>query len=306
VAPLVVIELAGPGAAMPHAEEMVSACTASLRRGECVLAPPETNDVPDAVAAVSAVSELRFEIRVVRTARGTTEARALVRLLEFRAVDAPDERWRSVGIAIASTSGELLGVEHAAPSSEIRRERPAPARPAELERPFRLAAGMGSGTGLESRRVRLGGWLEGSAQWGPGGPYALVLARYATAPGEHLPAGLGERTEVTPSWTTAGLGVGIAPVAVSGVGLRLHAAGLVERFTMTLADGEFVSSDDRWLPGALVAVEAAWPDTGLIGARLGGEFQSVTGATAVNVEGRTSASNPAQRLGFYFGLEVRP
>jgi hypothetical protein len=300
----VVIELGGSGASAPYAAEMVAACTASLRQGECVLAPGAPAGPADAVARVTPESELRFEIEVTRAADGTGPERHYLRVLEFQAVDEPEERWRSIGIAIASTAGELSladGVRKA-PSA-----RPASRPEPERERPLRFAGGMITGTGLEAGRVRLGGWLDGAYHFARRGPYALAVGRYASAPGGTF-SGAEAPVEVTSSWTSVGLGGGIAPGGFGGVGFRLQIAGIAERFDAAVTDssGAEVSSDARWLPGLLVAAKAAWPETGFIGAQLGGELSSVTGATGVELEGESVSASPTFKWGLFFGLELRP
>jgi hypothetical protein len=309
VIPLVVIEVGGSGATAPYAAEMVAACTASLRQGRCVLAPGEPlARPPDAVARVTPVGsdgELRFEIEVTLRASGSTPETRSLRVLEFQAVDEPEERWRSIGIAIAGTAGELSSGDGA--QSKTGRAPPVRRAEPDRERPFRIAGGMITGSGMESGRVRLGGWLDGAYHFARPGPYALVVGRYTSAPAG-FSQGDGGPVEITSSWTSVGLGAGIAPGGVAGIGFRLQLAGLAERFDAAATDssGEEVSSDDRWLPGWLVAAKAAWPETGFIGAQVGGELSSVTGATGVELEGETVSSSPTFKWGLFFGLELRP
>ncbi|HEX6764849.1 MAG TPA: hypothetical protein VF103_05210 [Polyangiaceae bacterium] len=307
--PLVVIELVGPDGNGPYAGEMVAACSASLRQGECVLAPADAGGRGSvvSVARVTEEDELRFEIRVTRLATPSAPEASSVRVLEFQSVDAPPERWRSVGIGIASTAEALSGPTNGPPPAPRAKSERSSSSESDGARPFRLAGGIISGTGLDSGRVRLGGWLDGSARFGRRGPYVFGFGRYATAPAEHAPGPEGP-VLVAPSFATFGLGAGFEPVSFAGLGMRLKAAGLAERFAATVTDasGAFVASDERWLPGALAAVEAAWPDTGLVGALLGAEVQGLTGATGIDLEGEDIGLNPAFRWGIFFGLEVRP
>jgi hypothetical protein len=299
---LVVVELINPHAVAPHADEMVAACTASLRNGQCVLASDAPAARPaDVLAHVTVEDALRFEIRVTRSAGQTTSSR----VLEFREVDAPEERWRTVGITIASGTGDFGGygpVDTPPP-------RPKAARRAQTddERPFRVGGGMITGTGMEAGRVRLGGWLDGTYHFTRPLPYALVVGRYASAPAGIFSSD-GGTVEVTSSWTSLGLGAGIAPGGVAGVGFRLQVAGLAERFDAAARDssGENVSSDARWLPGWLVAGKALWPETGFIGAQVGGELSGVTGATGVELDGESVSQSPSFKWGLFFGLELRP
>src|SRR5581483_2821909 len=84
----------------PDARALAAACTAALREGECVVgesAPPAAIAV--ATVTVRAAGKIHIDVDVRATP--AAPARHPSRDLTFRDADPMDERWKSVGFAIA-------------------------------------------------------------------------------------------------------------------------------------------------------------------------------------------------------------
>jgi hypothetical protein len=94
----------------PDARALTAACTAALREGECVVsenAPPTA--VAVATVTVRAAGKVHIDVDVRAT--GASPSRHPSRDLTFRDADPVEERWKSVGFAIASMSGAAAEAE---------------------------------------------------------------------------------------------------------------------------------------------------------------------------------------------------
>lgn len=96
-----------------HLGDLIAACTSALRRGTCRVVSPQAAR-PSAVDAVAIVSWtdkqlVRVLIEVGTPIEGTV--RWISRRIEFQPIDGVVERWRVVGLTIATLVGDLEDVQ---------------------------------------------------------------------------------------------------------------------------------------------------------------------------------------------------
>src|SRR5882672_10886003 len=165
--------------APPEAQTLVTACTAALRAGQCIVGSDDDASAI-AVATVVLVGKDSVHLAVDVIADASAPARRPSRDLLFKEADPVDERWKSVGFAIASLSGggtepstedtpndsTLLTVPPKAASAEPNRpveEAPAPPAPEGTASPplgrVRVSARFETGPGIEHGPWRVGGAL---------------------------------------------------------------------------------------------------------------------------------------------------
>ena len=268
VLPVVVIEVGPPEARPRYPTELSAACSDAVRRGRCVVTgqgPPEPH--PAAVAIVSwGGRELSVRVQVgVRRAPGT---RWLVRDMQFKDADAPVERWRAVGLTIATLVGELPSYPSApaptpapavtaAPPAVVAR-RPTPPR---RRRRWWLEAGALLGPGLVSGAPRGGGYAGGAYLFGDLPLLAHVSLGYAARPADFrglsvqfltLQAGVGARLALEPpdSSSTAGSACrwSALPLPRRATGVLTVAAGFCRRGTWARTwPGRRAGSSASWL-----------------------------------------------------------
>ncbi|HEX7670438.1 MAG TPA: hypothetical protein VF395_12670, partial [Polyangiaceae bacterium] len=120
--PMVMVEIAPPEPPADLARALVDACSAAVRVGSCSRADGATAAaVPKGTAAAMVRWETaegrRVRIEVGVTGEGQPAGR--VRSLEFAATDPLVERWRSVGLTIATLAGEISRESGAEPPEEM-------------------------------------------------------------------------------------------------------------------------------------------------------------------------------------------
>lgn len=108
--PVVVVDL-GPDATADRTAWVLEACTRAIRDGRCVAEPPEQDQSPGAVAIVRVRDTAGRIVRIEVGRRREERAHWSVREMEFSADDPQDERWRSVGLALATLVGEIEQAE---------------------------------------------------------------------------------------------------------------------------------------------------------------------------------------------------
>jgi hypothetical protein len=114
LAPVVVIDLSDQTA--PQAvERVVRTCSEAIAFGECVAEGTELSEPPLAVAIVR-VGEGPGDLIRIEMGRRDQPASWRVRELHFHPSDPEPERWRAVGLAIATLFGEAM--PEAAPGSD--------------------------------------------------------------------------------------------------------------------------------------------------------------------------------------------
>ncbi|MGC4066414.1 MAG: hypothetical protein QM784_17635 [Polyangiaceae bacterium] len=117
-----------------HAAEMVTVCTTALRRGTCQLASPKHVEslAPRAVAVVSWKDRKHESVLIEVGKEIDGEKRWLARSIDFQPQDAIGDRWRVVGLTVATLVGDL---EDAQAHQTLGVEEPADALPAESSAP---------------------------------------------------------------------------------------------------------------------------------------------------------------------------
>ena len=302
----VVVDISGAEPPPAYVATLLGACSSALREGSCERAEPALSR-PAAALLVHVVTndELHFELLVDADDAHPAVSRALV----FRSADAVEERWRSVGLSLASLAGEARPAPEPEPAKSppvsSAKPGPSPSRPAPSTPStpsvdaWRVGAGLQTGQGASDAPPRLGGYLSLSHGLPLKATFGLVTARYAVG---HAPGPLVEL-----EWATFGAGAGVA-LSREPVALRLQAAALAQLVAASASDrvsGQS-SSAGRWLAGGLLGLELGWPGRGPLGALLGAEVARLSGGTAVRLNQRAVAESPGLQWAFLVGLEYRP
>ncbi len=222
----VVIEMPAQDAALPYSRVLVNACTEGLReRGPCAL-EDSTSESAYAVVIVSWEGQGHTAAKIEVGVRHGSRADWVARHVAFNASDAEVERWRSVGLIIATLVEQAGGDRKPEPPAATpapQDKPPAPVRPAPaqaevevaekpasplaptrnawlLDGAFELARGTGNGLGA------LGGLVRGSRQVGSTAFLVTGSLRYETQP----TASNGATARVGVQWAWAGAGVAVA------------------------------------------------------------------------------------------------
>ena len=128
----IVIEMTASDAALPYAQVLVSACSSSVHdRGPCALGDV-TGESARVVVIVSWEGTGHFAAKIEVGVRQGTRADWRTRRVSFDATDQEIERWRSVGLIIATLVGEAGSERNAEPqpSASSNPRRPSPPVPA--------------------------------------------------------------------------------------------------------------------------------------------------------------------------------
>lgn len=252
----------------------------------------------------------------------------LARELAFVGTDPELQRWRSVGLTIATIVDELQMQRAEAPSvaaapakgaaagSAANAPAPAPAKPAALpDSHTRLNApaprrdtaapqrflgssqleigGLG-GTGLVRGALRGGVYARGARNLAGLPAFANVMLAYTLSSSQHPPS-------VT--WAEIGLGGGFywehSPI-------RLELGAELE-LVRTAASARALSSDaidsgERWLPAANLGVHAVWPERGPLSVLLGVRGAWSAREVVVTNAGQEIGRAPAHSVGALFGV----
>jgi hypothetical protein len=313
-APTVVIDTPASDRSAALEPTMVEACTNAIAEGRCALAS-QTSDADQAEArAVAIVSWADGEQRTARIEVGLRRAdrgQWLARTIEFRPQDAQPERWRAVGLVIATLVGDAIHAEAApvpppAPA-------PSPAPPPPPPPPIRAApepvthdrawvdAGALIGPGLDTGAPRFGAGIR--AAWAPLRPplFVTVAAAYAGS-------ARASTTGVGASWTTLAAGVGPV-VSAAGNALRFDARfeAVAERFDASVVAPDTGATDDGslWRGGARVGLEGAWMPGRLVGVVAGAEGSLLDRSTTVRLHGVPVGQAAPHGLEFAGFLSVR-
>jgi len=160
--PIVLVELPAAAAADSNAPALIAACSAGLRRGTCVTEEPASGERAAAVAIVAWLDSDHLRARIDVGRRAEQRAGWQVRELTFREQDAPLERWRSVGLAIAGVVGEATLLEPAKPVTVKSTKRELPASRARPPAPssWRVALGPVFEHSLSTEPPSAGAWFD--------------------------------------------------------------------------------------------------------------------------------------------------
>jgi hypothetical protein len=306
----VVVMLPAGEVTAPDARALVTACTAALREGQCVLDASETA-AAIAVASITMVGSDRVHLEVDVRATDSSPPRHPSRELVFRDADPVDERWKSIGFAVAGMSGG--GVE---PAPDTPPEQPAPpvapppgppaTKPSpesdydeEELHPLRASARFETGPGLTRGTWRLGGAVGAGYDFADGFWGIDVLATYAANPSSV--------SGVDVSWLTFAAGASVAWTLFDVQG-RLSA--LLGARDVVASERDATTGDrqsrSRWLGAGIVQASARWPANTALGVLSGLELRRATGGTAVESHGAYIGASSALNFGLFLGVEVRP
>jgi len=299
--PAILVDISGPEPASAYVTTLLGACSSALRSGRCARAEPHAVPRTDElVVHVTLRDELHFELLIDASAERPELTRALV----FRGADAVEERFRSVGISIASLAGAGRPTAEPQPTPAPPKAAPAATARARTLRAvpvesWRVSAGLQTGAGASDAAPRLGGFLSLARALPLRPTFGFVSARYAI--------GRASSSDIDLEWTTLGAGLG-ASLLRKPLAVRVQVAALAQRVAAAATDSSSgqSSSASRWLGGGLVALELGWPGRGPLGAIFGAEAARVSGGTAVRLNQLAIAQIPALQWGFQVGLEYRP
>src|SRR5438552_833241 len=198
----ILVDISGPEPASAYVTTLLAACSSALRSGRCARAEPHAVPRTDElIVHVTPRDELHFELLIDASAERPELTRALV----FRGADAVEERFRSVGISIASLVGagrptaepqQLLAPTKAEPAATAR---PRTLRAVPVES-WRVSAGLQTGAGASDAAPRLGGFLSLARALPLRPTFGFVSARYAV--------GRASSSDIVLEWMTLGAGLG--------------------------------------------------------------------------------------------------
>lgn len=305
--PVVLVDLPAEQASSPRVPAMLSACTAALRHGECVLSNGDERADARAIAVVTWRDAAQLDVWIEVGARREGQAIWTSRRLDFHPEDAPEEQWRSIGFAIAGLAGALdPALPETAPASPPLEPAPpavvahdtATAPKAARPLPFRLGGRIEVGPGLDRGAWRVGGVA--ALEYDLPGQLISVVATAGDA------EATGAIQSVDMNWARFGLGLAIStPLPAGAEGSAGVLFGL-ERIAATESDASGTSeAKSRWLGGAILDVNVRWPRSSQVGAVLGAQLVRLSGGTAVRSHGEPVASSPATETALLAGLDVR-
>ncbi len=284
----------------PQAELAAESCSAVLGSGECRLV--------DAVAARAAPKwhvRLRWvdaeQVQAQIEVRRGSPAGPLVsvRQVEFSKADSLEQRYKALGLVIAShviaTESPLVSEPAPAP-----KEPPAPVAPEAEPQTSRLGLDLGviAGQGLQAGGARFGllarGWLR------PFDVPLVVLLGGRWAQAGALPAA---------SWVSgsAGLAARVA-LPVSGTSVDVRNEVVVERVSVSATDVETGSSDREslWRFGGRLGVDLVVELGEDVGVFAGVEGTVLRPEYQVEVEGSDRGGEPAARWAGVAGVRLFP
>lgn len=288
---------------------LLGACSMALPKGSCETA---AEGEPNATHWASAQVTWDEAGNAMVTVRLASERREVSRDLQFAPQDPPLQRWRTVGLTIATIVDELQvrrEAEGLAPGEEGRAspepEAPAPPRPTAAEPtriadkpqfpaskphpvapfPSRTAAEVGGvmGNGL-SRGVRGGIYAQATRDVADVPAFARLRVAYQVSSSEQPSA----------SWSELELGGGVY-LRLARWRVELDAGvGLVRTAASARAPGgAAIDEASSWLPGVSMSLHGLWPAdapvAGLLGVRGGWLSREVVVSNAGTEIGRVPA-----------------
>jgi hypothetical protein len=248
-----------PAAVPPELEAALSrACTVAVREGDCAVDGGRPEMQRGDVAIVRWEAGERG-VRIEFTGRVDGGSRSLVRSLSFSDADERIERWRTVGLTIATLAGEA-----ALPTvAEPRSQKPEPAaanadrapqaaqtpRPVETSKLWLDVGGL-VGTALDTASPRVGVWADVGTRFGGSAFIGLAGLEYSVARGEPF---------LSVQWLALSAGLG-AQVGSSDRGLMFEgsASFSVERQQVSASDGARADSDAVFGYGGRARAALVW------------------------------------------------
>lgn len=295
---------------------LLESCSATLRRGTCT-AEVGTGEAPAAVASVRWLDEGNVHIDAHVRSEGST---SLTRDLSFSRADARLERFRSVGLAIATMvdaledqSAEAAEVAPPSPSpppEPQRAETPAmppkpaaphaappapPARPAP-EAFESVEVGGLFGTGLRAEAPRAGIYLRAAHDLAALPVFVAVTGSYAVLTSSGSPS---------VRWTDFAMGGGgrfVAGRLRAELGVRV----LLDYTSATAADPVTSKEDTAgsFIPGVGLEARLAWPERSAIAATLGTEGSLLLREVRITNAGQELGVVRAYNVGLVGGVRL--
>ncbi len=332
VIPIVAVEVApAPPPDGRELEALLRACSRALPAGSCesTTGLNERKDLQIAATARVTWSQGGDALVAVRLGGSDHE---LTRDLAFAAGDRELERWRSVGLAIATIVDELrvqreaqanppdadaetsaVSVEtKSAPSpqppaaaapktfrsgAERADRSPAPPHDARAPQPASsLEAGALVGTGLSTGVPRAGVYARAARDLSNLPAYVQVRLAYAV---------LASPGEPSVAWSELALGSGVY-LATTSVRLEADAGLQVVRTSASARSPVSGKKDEAgsWLPGVALSSRLAWPSQGVLRVLVGVQGAWVMRELVVTNAGAEIGRVPAYSVGLFLGVRV--
>jgi hypothetical protein len=300
--PPVVVEVTAD-ASPREAAALIEACGRSLPERGCRLATGQHDSGPrGGVALVRRRGENTIVIELgVRRER---QVRWVLREIDFRSGDPPEERWRAAGLVI----GTLVGQAEAA--SEPERSAPSPPRAVPRREPERhaprperkwkgeLGLDALAGPALESGAWRFGAGLTADYRLGDSAAFIQLGLRYA----ERGADARGLSLNFASALAGAGLEWDLGPRLL----LQSSAAALVERVGASIdAPGGGSDSGARFAAGGRLGVALVVFPAEFLGILAGVEGAAFTSPTRLIVAGQSVGQVPNPSYGFVLGVRSR-
>jgi hypothetical protein len=319
---LVAVEIAPPDAGASLKQSLLDACS---RAAEVRCTEPQGEQAdPNIVAIVSwrDPQHARLEVALRR------EQRWVVRTMAFAEQDAPEERWRAVGLVIgtlasliarnvepppddgntrplppASATGGPPPVS-APPAEHSDSDEPPASEPDHVEaasivetptneptpRPAWLGISVVVGSALDRGAPRLGAELDGQLRLA-GSLYGLAGIAYS--------ASVARVDGVQTSFAEAFAGLLYAHDLGHAFAAAVHAEGVLERFSPSIDSSSGGATEgERWLGGARLGADVFYWGLEPVGFFLGGAAKWTAGQTDVQASGKYVGSTPT--LGYVF------
>lgn len=322
--------------ASPLARALVNACSQGVAQGHCALATDAAEPDVMAVAIVRWEDVDRRAVSLTVGVRRISRSQWLSRTIEFRQSDALMERWRAVGLVIATLAGEAEArardggapsdarAGNAEPSASTDTPNPSAAAPSEgataasapamrdapsssqassTRRPLRERAWIDAGglidPGVGDAWLRGGAWLRASYRPTALPIYAHLGGRYAIAPAV--------RSELSMAWASASAGAGtVFELGALPVRLELHAEVLAQLVRVEARDARVARSEtsDRFVWGGRGGVDLAWHFAAAWGLVGGGELNVLSNGTVVRVANQREGRDASVSAGFLLGARA--
>jgi hypothetical protein len=311
MAPGVVIEMAAPDRDSPHARALVESCTRGVREGPCALAKKPADSEPLGALAIVAWSAGHRVARIEVGIRRADRAEWLSRKIEFGPADAEVERWRAVGLVIATLVGDVRAALEApkaaapppaAPPPAPVRDTSAPPRPAPIRHDtFWFDAAAVVATALDDGVWQVGPSVRASAAPLRFPVFGSVSGRWSIRPTDGSNLGV--------QWWSFSIGVGVSLSPVASVPVRVEPRAELAlqhtRASVVEAGSGASDAEGRWTLGGRLAADAVWAPGSRFGAFVGAEASIFPGTTEVLVRGRPLARQPALGVAGQAGPRVR-
>jgi hypothetical protein len=292
----IVIEIAAADAASPHARALVDACNhgpyAALT---CSLSTDTETDPPVALAVVNWDDPEHLSVTVQVGVRRQDGADWSVRQVRFVESDVERERWRTVGLVIATLVGQASAPVTVAPEVA---ELPAPVRepargkgaeaPLLIEprfdaAPWWLGGEVGLSRGAADSAGALGARLRLGRRVGAGPFFLEGLLQFETEQ---------PNSAVTLRWLHAGLGGGASLPLLPRLYLQARIDATWTSLSAVAASEEVLGSSSGTLWSTREGLGVVWWWSHWLGLSAFGELSQASRRSVVRLAGQTETSQP--------------